>query len=228
MIMLDVANGYSQKFIDHVARVRERFPDFTIAAGNVVTAEMTEALIIAGADIVKIGIGNGSVCTTRLKAGVGYPQLSAVAECADASHGMGGHIISDGGCIHVSDFSKALGAGADIVMSGSFFAGCEESNGDVVEDVDGKKYCINYGMSSRTAQEKFGSGLKDYRSSEGRTVKVPYAGSTVDVLKDILGGIRSTCTYVGAKTVKELPKRATFIRVNNTHNQTYENTTIGD
>jgi len=227
-IMIDVANGYSQKFIDHVARVREKFPGMTIAAGNVVTAEMTEALIIAGADIVKVGIGSGSMCTTRIKAGVGVPQLSAVIECADAAHGMGGHVISDGGCVHVGDFGKAIGGGADIVMSGSFFAGCDESGGEVITTASGEQYCINYGMSSRTAQERFGDGLKDYRSSEGRTAKIPYVGPVDGVIKDILGGIRSTCTYVGAKKIKELPKRTTFVRVNNTHNRTFENTTIGD
>lgn len=228
-IMIDVANGYSQKFIDHVAKVRESCPKYIIAAGNVVTAEMTEALIIAGADMVKVNIGAGSMCSTRLKAGVGYPQLSAVIECADAALGMGGHVISDGGCTHVADFSKALGAGATIAMSGSFFAGCDESGGDVYFNSDtGEKYCINYGMSSRTAQDKFGDGLKEYRSSEGRTAKIPYTGPVEGVIQDILGGIRSTCTYVGAKSIKELPKRTTFIRVNNTHNRTFENTTIGD
>jgi len=227
MVMVDVANGYTQKFIDHVSRIRERFPEFTIAAGNVVTADLTEALIIAGADIIKVNIGAGSMCTSRLKAGVGYPQLSAVIECADAAHGVGGHVISDGGCSQVGDFSKALGGGADIVMSGSFFAGCDESDTEIIEDF-GEKYCINYGMSSRTAQDRFNGGLKSYRSSEGRTARIPYVGSAEDVLADILGGIRSTCTYVGAKTIKELPKRTTFIRVNNTHNRTFEHTTIGD
>jgi len=227
-VMIDVANGYSETFVDYVSRIREMFPSFTIAAGNVVTAEMTEALILAGADIVKIGIGNGSVCTTRIKAGVGIPQLSSVIECSDSAHGMGGHIISDGGCVHVGDFGKALGGGADIVMSGSFFAGCDESGSDIITGPDGKKFCINYGMSSRTAQEKFGDGLKDYRSSEGRTAKIPYSGPVEEVIKDILGGIRSTCAYVGAKKIKELPKRTTFVRVNNTHNRTFENTTIGD
>ena len=151
-----------------------------------------------------------------------------VHNCSDAAHGMGGHIISDGGCVYVGDFGKALGAGSDIVMSGSFFAGCNESGGEIITNDQGEKYCINYGMSSRTAQDKFGDGMKDYRSSEGRTAKIPYVGAVDSVIKDILGGIRSTCTYVGAKKIKELPKRTTFIRVNNTHNRTFENTTIGD
>ena len=166
-------------------------------------------------------------CTTRLKAAIGYPQLSAVVECADAAHGLGGHIISDGGCTTVADFSKAFGAGADIVMSGSFFATVDEADCER-EVIDGKTYCYNYGMSSKTAQNKYGSGLKEYRSSEGRTVLIPATGPVDDVIKDILGGIRSCCTYVGAKKIKELPKRTTFIKVNNTHNRVNEENTIGN
>ena len=225
-IMIDVANGYSEKFVDFVKTIRDKFPSSTIAAGNVATPDMSEALILAGADILKINIGAGSCCTTRLKAGVGYPQLSAVIECADAIHGLGGHLISDGGCTSVADFGKAFGAGADIVMSGSFFAGVDEADAERVE-IDGKTYFYNYGMSSKTAQERYGTGMKEYRSSEGRTALVPYAGSTEDVIKDILGGVRSCCTYVGAKSIKELPKRTTFIRVNNTHNTINESNTIG-
>lgn len=229
-IMIDVANGYSEKFVDYIKFIRDKFPNSVIAAGNVATSDMTEALILAGADIVKVNIGAGSVCTTRLKAGVGYPQLSAIIECADAAHGLGGHIISDGGCVHVADFAKALGAGADMVMSGSFFAGTDESDCEkttVVEDGKAVTYGFNYGMSSKTAQDKYGSGLKDYRSSEGRTAMIPLVGSTEDVIKDILGGIRSCCTYVGASKIKELPKRTTFIKVNNTHNTINERNTTG-
>lgn len=230
-IMIDVANGYSEKFVDYIKYTRERFPDSVIAAGNVATPDMTEALILAGADIVKVNIGAGSVCTTRLKAGIGYPQLSAVIECGDAAHGLGGHIISDGGCTHAADFSKALGAGADIVMSGSFFAGTDEADCETTTVVENGKaiiYGFNYGMSSKTAQDKYGSGLKDYRSSEGRTSLIPLTGPTENVIKDILGGIRSCCTYVGANKIKELPKRTTFIKVNNTHNTINESNTIGN
>lgn len=230
-IMIDVANGYSERFVDYIKFVREQFPDSVIAAGNVATPDMTEALVLAGADIVKVNVGAGSCCTTRLKAGVGYPQLSAIVECADACHGLGGHIISDGGCVHVADFAKALGAGADIVMSGSFFAGTDEAECEtttVVENGKAVTYGFNYGMSSKTAQDKYGSGLKDYRSSEGRTAMIPLVGPTKDVIKDILGGIRSCCTYVGATKIKELPKRTTFVKVNNTHNTINESNTTGN
>lgn len=225
-VMIDVANGYSEHFVQFIQKMRKDYPNLVIAAGNVATPEMTEQLILAGADIVKVNIGAGSVCTTRLKAGVGYPQLSAIIECADAAHGLGGLIIADGGCNNVADFSKSFGAGADIVMSGSFFAATDEADCER-EVIDDKEYCYNYGMSSKTAQNKFGSGLKEYRSSEGRTALIPAAGPTDQVIKDILGGVRSCCTYVGASKLKELPKRTTFIRVNNTHNQVNETTTIG-
>jgi len=230
-IMIDVANGYSEKFVDHIKRIRDDFPNAVITAGNVVTPDMTEALIFAGADVVKIGVGNGSVCSTRLKAGVGYPQLSAIHACSDAAHGLGGHIISDGGCVHVGDFAKAFGAGADIIMSGSFFAGTNEADckkTTVSENGKTVTYGVYYGMSSKTAQDKYGTGLKDYRSSEGRTALIPLTGPTETVIKDILGGIRSCCTYVGANKIKELPKRTTFIKVNNTHNTINESNTIGN
>lgn len=213
-ICIDVANGYSQHFVEYVRRVRENFPDMTIIAGNVVTGEMTEELILSGADIVKVGIGPGSVCTTRIQTGVGYPQLSAIIECADAAHGLGGLIIGDGGCTCPGDVSKAFGAGADFVMLGGMFAGHDESGGDLVVDEDtGKKYRRFYGMSSDTAMEKYSGGVADYRASEGRTVLVEYKGALENTVKEILGGVRSTCTYVGAVTLKELSKRTTFVRV---------------
>jgi GMP reductase len=224
-VCIDVANGYSEKFIDYVARFRDRFPHITIIAGNVVTPDVTEELILRGADIVKVGIGPGSVCTTRIKTGVGYPQLSAVIECADAAHGLGGHIIADGGCTCPGDVAKAFGAGADFVMLGGMLAGCDEGGGTVnVND-----NTINfYGMSSTAAQDKHG-GRKDYRASEGRVVTIPYRGPVAPVVQDILGGIRSTCTYVGAKSLKELSKRTTFIQVNNgkQFNSVYESKTVG-
>ncbi len=211
-ICLDVANGYSQKFIDFVKEVRERWPEKILIAGNVVTAEMTEALILSGADIIKIGIGPGSVCTTRKVAGVGYPQLSAVIECADAAHGLGGFIMADGGCQSPGDVAKAFGAGADFVMLGGMLSGHDECAGDDVID-DGVRYKQFYGMSSDTAMNKHSGGVATYRASEGKTVRVPYRGPVSDTVKQILGGIRSACTYCGANRLKDLTKCCTFVKV---------------
>jgi GMP reductase len=219
-LCIDVANGYSEHFVHYVHRARERFPDKVIMAGNVVTGEMVEELLLAGADIIKVGIGPGSVCTTRVKTGVGYPQLSAVIECADAAHGLGGQIISDGGHVIPGDVSKAFGGGADFVMLGGMLAGHNESGGETIER-NGKKYRQFYGMSSSTAMDKHVGGVADYRASEGKTVEVPYRGAVDNTVQDILGGIRSTCTYVGASTLKELTKRTTFIRVEEQENRVY-------
>ena len=221
-LCIDVANGYSEHFVDFVKRARAQFPTKTIIAGNVVTGEMVEELILAGADIIKVGIGPGSVCTTRIKTGVGYPQLSAIIECADAAHGLGGHIISDGGCKIPGDVAKAFGGGADFVMLGGMFAGHDESGGDIVEE-NGKKFRLFYGMSSQTAMDKHAGGVAEYRASEGKTVKVPYKGPVAETVKDILGGVRSTCTYVGASELRELSKRTTFIRVAEQHNEVFGN-----
>jgi GMP reductase len=212
MICLDVANGYSEYFVNFVRRVRERFPTHTILAGNVVTGEMVEELILSGADIVKVGIGPGSVCTTRKKTGVGYPQLSAVIECADAAHGLGGHIISDGGCAVPGDVVKAFAGGADFVMMGGMLSGHDESAGALIEK-DGKKFKEFYGMSSATAMKKHVGQVANYRSSEGKHVYVPYRGPVEATILDVLGGVRSACTYVGASCLKDLSKRTTFIRV---------------
>lgn len=141
-----MANGYSEHFVQFVAKAREAWPTKTICAGNVVTGEMCEELILSGADIVKVGIGPGSVCTTRVKTGVGYPQLSAVIRCADAAHGLGGMIVSDGGCTTPGDVAKAFGGGADFVMLGGMLAGHEESGGRIVEE-NGEKFMLFYGMS---------------------------------------------------------------------------------
>jgi GMP reductase len=223
-ICIDVANGYSERFGDYVADVRKTWPYHTIIAGNVVTADMTQELILRGADIVKVGIGPGSVCTTRIQTGVGYPQLSAVIECADAAHGLGGHIIADGGCTCPGDVAKAFGAGADFVMLGGMLAGHDEGGGQIIEDFTHnpkKKFVEFYGMSSDTAMEKHHGGVADYRSSEGRTVRIPYKGSVKDTVLDLLGGLRSTCTYVGAESLKQLPKCTTFIRVNRQVNDVF-------
>ena len=221
-LCIDVANGYSEHFVEFVKNTRRNFPNKTIMAGNVVTGEMVEELILAGADIIKVGIGPGSVCTTRIKTGVGYPQLSAIIECADAAHGLGGHIISDGGCKIPGDVAKAFGGGADFVMLGGMFAGHDESGGDIVEE-HGKKFRLFYGMSSQTAMDKHAGGVAEYRASEGKTVKVPYKGPVSETVKDILGGVRSTCTYVGASELRELSKRTTFIRVAEQHNEVFGN-----
>ena len=221
-ICVDVANGYMFKLVEFCKKLRELYPNKVIVAGNVVTREMVEELIINGkVDVVKIGIGSGAVCTTRLQTGVGMPQFSSIIECSDAAHGLGGHIISDGGICCPGDVSKAIGAGADFVMMGSMFSGHDECNGDIVEE-DGKKYKVFYGMSSDTAMNKYHGGVAKYRSSEGKTVKVQYKGSVIDTVDNILGGIRSTCTYVGAKRLKDLGKCCTFMRVNRQVNTFYK------
>lgn len=211
-LCIDVANGYAEPFADFVKKMRDRLPDVTIMAGNVVTGEMVEELILSGADVVKVGIGPGSVCTTRRMTGVGYPQLSAVIECADAAHGLKGLVCSDGGCTVPGDIAKAFGAGADFVMLGGMLAGHDQCEGDFIED-DGIKYATFYGMSSSTAMEKHAGGIAEYRASEGKTVRVKHRGDVAATVQDILGGLRSACTYVGAVTLKELSKRTTFVRV---------------
>jgi len=219
-VCIDVANGYTEGFINYVKKVRADYPGLTIMAGNVVTGDITEELILAGADIVKVGIGPGSVCTTRKMTGVGYPQLSAVIECADAAHGLGGQICADGGCVVPGDLAKAFGAGADFIMLGGMLAGHDECSGDVVER-DGRKYKAFYGMSSRAAMEKYAGGVAHYRASEGKEVLVEYRGAVADTLQDILGGVRSACTYVGAHKLKELTKRTTFVRVTQQLNEVF-------
>ncbi|WP_194088929.1 GMP reductase [Vibrio hibernica] len=219
-ICVDIANGYSEHLVDYVMKVRQAFPDKVISAGNVVTGDMVEELILAGADIVKVGIGPGSVCTTRVKTGVGYPQLSAIIECADAAHGLGGTIVGDGGCTCAGDVSKAFGGGADFVMLGGMLAGHEESGGERVEQ-DGKAFMKFYGMSSQSAMKKHSGGMAKYRAAEGKTVLIPFRGTVHDTINDILGGVRSTCTYVGAAKLKELTKRTTFIRVQEQENNVY-------
>ena len=212
-ICVDIANGYLNGMVDFCRRVRERFPDKIIIAGNVVTREIVEELIlIGGVDVVKIGIGPGSACTTRLKTGVGMPQLSAVLECSDAAHGVGGHIISDGGITCPGDMAKAFGGGADFVMVGGQFAGHDENPGEIIEE-NGKKLKLFYGMSSDTAQEKYYGSMATYRSSEGRVLKIPYKGPLENTVLDYLGGIRSTCTYINSDCIKHMPKCTTFIQV---------------
>ena len=219
-ICIDVANGYSERFSKFIKSVRDKYPTKTIIAGNVVTADMTQELVLSGADIVKVGIGPGSVCTTRIQTGVGYPQLSAVMECADAAHGLGAHIIADGGCTCPGDVSKGFGGGADFVMLGGMLAGHDEGKGKIVKN-NGSKYIEFYGSSSLTANKKHYGGLSNYRSSEGRVVRVKYRGKIKDTISNILGGIRSSCTYVGAPSLKQLSKCTTFVRVSNQFNDTF-------
>ena len=219
-ICIDVANGYSERFSKFIKSVRDKYPTKTIIAGNVVTADMTQELILNGADIVKVGIGPGSVCTTRIQTGVGYPQLSAVMECADAAHGLGAHIIADGGCTCPGDVAKGFGGGADFVMLGGMLAGHDEGKGKVVKN-NGSKFIEFYGSSSLEANKKHYGGLSDYRSSEGRIVRVKYRGKIKDTISNILGGIRSSCTYVGAPSLKQLSKCTTFVRVSNQFNDTF-------
>ena len=221
IICIDIANGYIQRLVNFCQQVRELIPHCILIAGNVVSREMVEELILNGrVDIVKEGIGSGSVCTTRLQTGVGMPQLSSIIECADAAHGCNGHIISDGGITCPGDASKAFGAGADFVMLGSILAGHNESGGEIIEE-EGEKYKVFYGMSSDTAMNKHYGGVNKYRSSEGKTVKIKLKGPVDETINDLLGGIRSTCTYVNAKNLKDLSKCTTFLRVNNQVNKIY-------
>tara|TARA_E500000178_G_C17013813_1_gene751846 strand:- start:1462 stop:2631 length:1170 start_codon:yes stop_codon:yes gene_type:complete len=239
-VCIDVANGYSERFATFVRGMRNNYPNIVIIAGNVVTGEMTEELILAGADIVKVGIGPGSVCTTRIQTGVGYPQLSAVIECADAAHGLGGHVIADGGCTCPGDVAKAFAGGADFVMLGGMLAGHDQGGGEVITKyyttgeqwfkpndetyhplIENKKFVQFYGMSSNAANEKHFGGLKDYRSSEGREVLVPYRGDVAATVQDLLGGLRSTCTYAGALRLKHLMRCTTFVRCTQQFNSVY-------
>ena len=213
-VCIDVANGYTQAFVNFIKNFRDKYPNVVLMAGNVVTPEMTEELILAGVDVVKVGIGPGSVCTTRKMTGIGYPQLSAIIECADAAHGLKGHIIADGGCSVPGDIVKAFAAGADFVMLGSMLAGHKE--GGAIAFGDNKFY----GMSSDTAMDLHNGGVANYRASEGKTVEIPYRGDVARTLQDILGGLRSACTYVGASELKELSKRTTFVRVTQQLNET--------
>ena len=239
-VCIDVANGYTERFVDFVKEFRNNYPRIVIIAGNVVTSDQTQELILNGADIVKVGIGPGSVCTTRIKTGVGYPQLSAVIECADAAHGLGGHIIADGGCTTSGDVVKAFAGGADFVMLGGMLAGHLQGGGEVItkyyqtneliyeeavaqcQKIEEKKFVQFYGMSSDAANKKHFGGLKNYRSSEGREVLIPYRGNIGPTIQDILGGIRSACTYVVASELKQLSKCTTFVMCHDTHNRVYE------
>jgi len=212
LLCIDIANGYSQKFLDEVKYYRDAFPYLTILAGNVATPEMTEALLLGGADIVKVGIGSGANCLTRKVTGIGYPQLSAVIECADAAHGLDGYIMSDGGCKNIGDICKAMCAGADFVMLGGMLAAHDECNGLI--EVDGVKRFEHYGMSSNKAMADHKMGKKDYRASEGRETVLPAKGELSKTLIEISGGLRSCCSYIGARNIRHMAKCAHFVRCN--------------
>lgn len=219
-VCIDVANGYTEAFVAFIHKVRQTYPNLVIMAGNVVTGDMTEELVLAGADIVKVGIGPGSVCTTRKMTGVGYPQLSAIIECADAAHGLGGRICADGGCTVPGDLAKAFGGGADFVMLGGMLAGHNECGGEVTRE-NGKRYRQFYGMSSKDAMDKYAGGVASYRAAEGKTVRILDRGPVRHTVQDICGGIRSACTYVGARRLKELTMRTTFVRVSMQLNEVF-------
>lgn len=226
-ICIDVANGYGQKFESFVNKTRSKYPDKTIMAGNVVTGDMVHHVIKAGADIVKVGIGPGSVCTTRKKTGCGRPQFSAILECAEVAHRLGAHIISDGGCTDPGDVCKAFAAGADFVMLGGMLAGHDQCPGEIQMDESGKRFKIFYGMASKLAQEKYNAGLASYRASEGKVVKVPYRGDVSQTINDILGGLRSICTYTNSRELKNLT-RTSFFRVSRQTNEIFSGLETGN
>lgn len=222
LLCVDAANFYTEFANDRIKEIREAFPNSILMAGNVVSNEMTEQLILSGVDIVKCGIGSGGTCRTRLVAGVGYPQCSCVSECADAAHGLKGLVCSDGGCTCPGDVVKAVGCGSDFVMLGSMLAGTDECEGEWQYDMCEEPVSLKfYGMSSKEAQEEHNGGLKKYRASEGKCVQVKYKGPVDNVVQDVLGGLRSACTYTGAEKLKHLSKCCTFIRVNRTHNKIF-------
>ena len=247
-IKFDVPNGYIPQVKDKVIELRKEFPEMFIMVGNVVTGDITEDLILSGADCVAVGIGGGSACRTREKTGCGRPQLSTVIECADAAHQVGGMICSDGGITCPGDICKAFGGGADFIMIGGLFAGTDEAEGEIITKwistgeydrvsydsgyifkphFEEKKFKQFYGMSSTLAQEKFQGGMKNYRASEGVVIEVPYSGSMDSILEDMLGSIRSMMTYIGAKNLKNIPKQCVFYKVNNQRNHIFDSHMVG-
>jgi len=222
-VCVDVANGYMTEFHNFTRKVREKWPKSILIAGNVVTPEGVEELSLVGVDLVKIGIGSGSMCLTRRIAGVGYPQLSAVLECAAIAEALGIGIVADGGIVYPGDFAKAYVAGAAFVMAGGMFAGHDECGGEIRHGEHGELKMLHYGMSSKTANEKYNGGLSDYRASEGRTVEVPYRGPVRNTIQEIFGGVRSACSYVGAFNLPELYSRGKLVKVNRTINNIFEN-----
>ena len=239
-LCIDIANGYIPKLLDFVKKIRKQYPDLIIMVGNVVTGDMVQDIILAGADIVKCGIGPGANCTTRKQTGCGRPQLSAVIECAEAAHAVDGMLCADGGITCVGDINKAYGAGADFVMVGSLVAGSDEAEGEIIHKMyrtneytydnepedesnyvspdrpiyEMKKFKLAYGMSSKFAQDKHWNGMAKYRASEGIVTLKPYSGPVQNTIDEYLGGLRSCMTYISARRLKDIPKCCTFYRAN--------------
>ena len=217
VITIDTAHGHSQGVLDTVKKVKEKYPDLQIIAGNVATAEATVALIEAGADAVKVGIGPGSICTTRVVAGVGVPQITAVEDCAKAAAQYGVPVIADGGIKYSGDVVKAIGMGASVCMMGSMLAGCEESPGEI-ELYQGRKYKVYRGMGSIAAMEK-GSKDRYFQSDakklvpEGVEGRVAYKGDLADTIFQMIGGLRAGMGYAGAASIAELQEKATFVKI---------------
>lgn len=234
-VCIDVANGYQDSFVNFIKMFKQKHEDKVIMAGNIVTPEGVERLAKAGADVVKCGIGQGSFCLTRIKTGVGYPQLSATMNCARAADDVGVHLCSDGGLTCPGDFAKSFGAGADFTMAGGIFAGHSECGGEIIarqyltNELDGngkqiiktKMFSTGYGMSSEVAMKKHNGGMAEYRSSEGKCVEIPFKGSVHGTVGDILGGIRSAMTYIGAKSIEEISQNCNFIKVNSQSNEIF-------
>ena len=212
-LCVDVANGYMEKFISTVAYLKTCYPDVIIVAGNVVTPEVIPTIGEAGADIIKLGIGSGSVCTTRIKTGIGCPQLSAILNCHETAHNCGIKIMSDGGIQNPGDICKAYAAGADFVMVGGLLAGHADTTENVVES-NGQKFAEFYGMSSKEANNKYSGGMKHYKAAEGKKVLIPLKDESItDTIEDILGGVRSCCSYLGAFNPSQIYERSNLIKV---------------
>ena len=221
VLSLDTAHGHSQGVLEAVESLRKAFPDITLIAGNVATAEATRDLIHAGADVVKVGIGPGSICTTRVVTGTGVPQMTAIADCAQEADKHGVTIIADGGVKYTGDIAKALGAGASAVMLGSLFAGTEESPG-ANEIYQGRSFKVYRGMGSLGAMDQsHGSADRYFQEDQKKLVpegvegRVPYKGSLADTVYQMMGGLRSAMGYCGTRTVEELRKHAEFVRITN-------------
>ncbi|MCM3798794.1 IMP dehydrogenase [Caldibacillus thermoamylovorans] len=217
VIVVDTAHGHSKGVIEVVKQIKELYPDLNLIAGNVATAEATKELFEAGADVVKVGIGPGSICTTRVVAGVGVPQITAIYDCASVARKMGKAIIADGGIKYSGDIVKALAAGGHAVMLGSLLAGTSESPGET-EIFQGRRFKVYRGMGSIAAMEK-GSSDRYFQEDnkklvpEGIEGRVPYKGPLAETIYQLVGGIRSGMGYTGAKTLKDLRENAQFIRM---------------
>ena len=238
-ICLDVANAYSPIILETVEKIKKIVgKNIILMVGNIATPEIIEDFNKMNVHFIKCGIGSGAVCTTRKVAGIGVPQFSCILDCVKEATKYGIHICSDGGCRYPSDVVKAIAGGSSMVMLGSVLSGHEECEGEWEEEGEViwekgkpplatgkfiKKNMIFYGMSSKEAMNKYHDGVADYRASEGKCVKVPYKGNVQHTIKEILGGIRSACAYVGAKNLVDLEKCSSFIRVNRTHNVFYDN-----